>query len=290
MAVEVVERNNSGMMDDQGIREKLYNIYGTDDGAEALEELQDEAPATLSGSARRRCRVDPVWVDTVAGDGEWLGSAEYEDEEDSNQAPPVLEVGQERWSFNTQGGTAHMTQGLRMSSSPDVFERRYPAPGKQVRDYRGAIRVTREGIEGCDVPTGVNMIECTTVLDAADVDDAFRNLMAEMSPSVNDAPWRGYEAGEACFLGVRGGERADGDHELTFGWWIQKNTVDRVLGTIGTGGSAAIDKAGWEYLWVEYEEYYNSSQKLMEKRPAVAYVDKVVEEADFSKIPVSASS
>ncbi len=287
MTVEVVERNNSGMMDDKGTRELLYNIYGTDDGKEALDELQETAPLTHENTPRTRCRVDPVWVDTISGDGHWLGSAEYASQQDQDQSPSPLSVGEERWSFNTQGGTAHITQGLKMGE-PEVFERPYPAPGKQYRNYRGAIRVTRDGIEGCDVPTGVLMLECTKVLAAAEVDDDFRRRMAALTPCTNDTIWRGFQPGEVCFLGVRGGERADGNHELTFGFWVQENVEGQTIGAIGTGTSTPINKTGWEYLWVEYEEYYNSTQKLMEKRPAVAYVNKVIKYGDYSLIPVSA--
>ena len=50
------------------------------------------------------------------------------------------------------------------------------------------------------------------------------------------------------------------------------------------GDITNIDKKGWEYLWVYFEDKEDSAAKMLVKRPIAVYVEKVYEDGDFSQL------
>ena len=47
-----------------------------------------------------------------------------------------------------------------------------------------------------------------------------------------------------------------------------------------------IDKKGWEYLWVRYEDAEDAAANALVKKPTAAYVEKVYEEGDFAGLGI----
>ncbi len=92
-----------------------------------------------------------------------------------------------------------------------------------------------------------------------------------------------FPAGELLFLGGSGDESTASEFiELTLRFAANPNRTGIAIGDI-TG----IDKKGWEYLWVRYEDVEDASAKMIVKRPAAVCVEKVYEEGNFGLLGIS---
>lgn len=56
---------------------------------------------------------------------------------------------------------------------------------------------------------------------------------------------------------------------------------------IAIGDITGIDKKGWEYLWVRYEDVEDAGAKMIVKRPAAVCAEKVYKEGDFGLLGIS---
>jgi len=68
---------------------------------------------------------------------------------------------------------------------------------------------------------------------------------------------------------------------LTFRFACSPNATGLVVGDI-TG----IDKLGWDYLWVRYATYEDSSGRSLVQRPASVHVDRVLVPSDYSALGI----
>ena len=96
-----------------------YIIRGTDDDAEAKSALVAGSPTLYAGLIRQSSHIERIGGDT------WEGTVRY-----GLTSPP--ETGQSSFSFDTSGGSQHITQRRGTSA-------RYSAPGKTAPNFGGAI-------------------------------------------------------------------------------------------------------------------------------------------------------
>jgi len=241
--------------------ELLYNIYGTNDDLLAKFHLAAASPLTYDGLFRQSYSISQV------GDNLWEGVVPY-----GTEKPP--ETGDSSYSFDTGGGTQHITQSI------ETIQKKAP-PGKTAPDFKGAIGVTTDSVEGVDVVTPVyNWTETHFIANDA-VTQAYKAKLFNLTGRVNDGTFRGFAAGEVLFQGASGSKRGKDDHEITFRFAASPNVTSLTIGDI-TG----IDKKGWEYLWVRYEDSDDATAKRMVKKPLAAYVEKVYEDGDFSELGI----
>jgi hypothetical protein len=52
------------------------------------------------------------------------------------------------------------------------------------------------------------------------------------------------------------------------------------------GNITGINKQGWHYLWVRFDDDEDSSAKTLIKKPIAAYVERVYEYGDFSALGI----
>ena len=245
-----------------------YIIQGTDDEAVALDALKTTAPTTFDGLLRRSWKVEPV------GDGSewWEGSVEY------GGASTQKDVGCSSYAFEIGGGTQHITQAKAHVAS-------YALPGKTAPDFGGAIGVTHDGVEGCDIDIPVYNFSETHYKAGTFVDGTYKaTLFAIGCNPVNNASFRGFAAGEVRFLGASGSQRGDESWELTFRFAALPNVTGLVVGDI-TG----IAKKGWEYMWVRYEDAEDSGSKTLVKKPTSVHVEQVYGTSNFSGLGIGTS-
>jgi len=248
-----------------------YVIRGTADDSEAKEALGAVAPLYYDGLIRKSREVSPVFVDVANPDiSIWDGVARY----GLRQREP--ETGQSEFSFDTGGGTQHVTQGL---ATVGV----YAAPGKTAPNFHGAIGVTRDSIEGVDITVPVYNFTETHYLPAAYVTGGYKINLFRLTGKVNAASFRGLAAGEVLFLGASGSARSGDDWEITYRFAASPNRMNITIGSI-TG----IRKKGWEYMWVRYEDAEDAQAGVTVKRPVAVYVEQVYEYGDFSQLGIGA--
>lgn len=268
MAVTCTENIDSRQLTDAQSAELTYTIRGTADEAAALASLKATAPATFSGLKRQPVSVEPVHVDTVRADTcVWTGTATYAPFEHDD--PPA--TGESVFNFDTGGGTQHVTQSLQTIG-------KFPGTAP---DFKGAIGVTHDNVEGVDITVPVYTFSETHYLAAATVTTAYKTTLFGLTGKANSAAFKGLAAGECLFLGASGSKRGTEDWEITFRFAGSPNKTGLSVGPI-----SGISKKGWEYLWVRYADVEDAASHTLVKQPVAAYVEKVYENGDFSALGI----
>ena len=243
-----------------------YWIDGTTDDAEARSELGAKAPTQydLFGTGifflpRQDLSVNPI------GEQLWEGVVTYGVRPATNES---------NYSFDTGGGSQHITHSLQTMGQ-------YAPPAKTAPNFRGAIGVTTDDVEGVDILVPVFNFAETNYLPDSVVNGAYKATLLDLTGKVNTAPFKGMAAGECLFLGASGSKRGGGDWEIAFHFAGSPNVTGLVIGDI-TG----IDKKGWEYMWIRYVDRKDGSTGASVKYPAAAYVERVYDYGDFSGLGI----
>jgi hypothetical protein len=270
MPITVTEKSDSrpGSTGQDASADLHYTIRGTADDAAAKAALLATAPATHGGLVRQTARIEPVRVDESDAAGSiWEGTVRY----GCFAASPPPETGDSSFSFDTGGGTQHITQALASVA-------RYPASAP---DFKGAIGYDGENIEGVEITVPVyNWSETHYVADGV-VTDAYKQTLANLTGTVNNAAFRGFAAGEVLFLGASGSKRGDADWEVTFRFARTPNRVNFTVGDI-----AVASKKGWEYMWIRYAAVSDLVAKVLVRRPASVHIEKVYPDGDFAGLGI----
>jgi hypothetical protein len=246
-----------------------YVIRGTADDGEAKAALANESPAAYDGLVRTGREVSPLFVDVGDPDRSvWEGVARYANERDRP------ETGQSRFSFDTGGGTQHVTQSIETVGA-------YGPPGSTPPNYHGAIGVTGQEIKGVDIHVPVYSFTETHYLAGAYVTESYKRTLFDLTGRVNAASFRGLATGEVLFLGASGSARGEEDWEITFRFAASPNRRDITIGSIGP-----VTKRGWEYMWVSYEDAEDDDTARLVKRPVAVYIERVYEYGDFRRLAI----
>lgn len=244
-----------------------YKLTGTSDEGTARSRFLTATPSYYNLLRRTDYALSPEWLDTEADDGVWDIKVTYQQEED---APP--EPGDSSFNFDTAGGTMHLTQSLETRA-------RYAPAGKTAPDYKGAIGVTSDGVEGVDLAVPVYTFSETHTKDDSKVDYPYRGKVFNCTGRTNNAVFKGLAIGECLFLGASGTRRGSGDWDITFRFAAQPNRSNLTVGDI-----TVETKRGWDYLWVLYKE--DTDGKRLIRVPVAAYVERVYEEASFADLEI----
>jgi hypothetical protein len=237
-----------------------YIVRGTDDDATANSALLAASPVFYGGLVRQSAHTERIAEDA------WEGSVRY-----GMLEPP--ETGDSSFSFDTGGGTQHVTQSL---ATIGAYSASGPPP-----NFKGAIGVSRDSVEGVDITVPVYNFTETHYIDALLVTGAYKATLFYLTGTVNNAPFRGFAQGEVLFLGASGSLRGQEDWEITYRFAASPNVVGLAVGDI-TG----IVKRGWEYLWVRYEDAEDTAAKALVKRPVAAYVEQVYPWGNFAGLGI----
>ncbi len=254
-----------------GARESVvfhYILEGVADDVAAKTLLIDSTAKKYNELEREECTLEPIVVDTDTDSGLWDCRVRYVKPE---KIPP--EVGESNFSFDTGGGTQHITQSLSTIG-------RYAASGT-APDFGGAIGVTHDNVEGVDITFPVYNCSETHYLDDETVTATYRATLFYLTGRVNNASYKGLAAGECLFLGASGSKRGEDDWEITFRFAASPNRTDISVGSINVAA-----KKGWEYLWVRYGDVEDTSSHTLVKKPIAAYVEKVYQEGNFAGLGI----
>jgi hypothetical protein len=236
----------------QSARELTYDVRGTDDETAVQTLLLSTAPSTYQGLELESVEAEPI------GNKNWKARARY------------VRVNDNEYTFDTGGGTAHVTQSITTIN-------RYGIGAATAPDFEGAIGVTEDRVEGVDIPAPQYQFSETHYFAAATVTDAYKLALFGLTGRVNNATFRGFAAGECLFLGASGAKRGDERWGITFRFSCQPNQTGLSIGSI-----SGVAKKGWEYLWIRYQTYEDSTARSLVQRPVAAYVEQVFYPGDFT--------
>jgi hypothetical protein len=246
--------------------ELRYNIRGTNDDVEVRSALAAAAPAAfdLFGTGLVFLPRETVTIQPV-GHLLWEGIVRYASIPQTNESV---------FAFDTGGGTQHITQSLQTVAA-------YAPPDQVPPDFRGAIGVTADSVEGVDITVPVYQFSETHYIDDAYVTPAYKGTLFALTGRVNSAPFKGFAPGECLFLGASGSRRGRGDWEINYRFAASPNVTGLAVGDI-----AGISKKGFEYLWVRYQDAEDAAAKALVKRPIAAYVEQVYPYGDLNALGI----
>ncbi len=231
-----------------------FMVLGTEDELEVKVLVEATIPVLYAGLVFQSYHIEHQ------GGGVWEVSSRYGKKEPK-------EPGASSFSFDTGGGTQHVTQ------SKETVQR-YGVSNLTAPDFKGAIGVANDSVEGTDVTVPVYNFTETHYIPVALITQAYKKKLFELTGAVNDAPFKGFDAGEVLFMGASGSQRGRDDWEITYRFAVSPNAEDLVIGDI-----AGIEKRGWDYLWVRYADA--EDENTLVKQPVAVYVERVYEEGNF---------
>jgi hypothetical protein len=252
---------------------KSYKVFGTADDTVLHSEINAQVSAygrywQYPGVPSMQLMAESYSV-SFLGDNAWQVTINYSKDGAEDGEAPLKRAR----SFDTTGGTQHMTQAN--------AESRY---GANAPDQKKAIGVDSNGVNGVDVVVPQLQWQESYDVPNAYVTSGWIRGVAGVTGTTNNAAFRGFEAGEVLFVGCSGSQEWDdqkgrGPWSLSFRFVASKNVTGETIGDI-TG----VAKKGHEYLWVRYEDAVDSNVLL--KKPKAVYVNKVYKESDFSALGI----
>jgi hypothetical protein len=251
--------------------EMVYVLTGTSDDLTAKTLIENSTAQTYNGLVRQSINLEPEWVDTTRSDGRWVATIRY-------GVRPPQEVGESSFSFDTAGGTQHITQAISTIH-------RYAPPGKTAPDFKGAIGVTHDNVEGVDITVPVFNFSVSRRIAIAQWSASYVGTLYSLTGKVNSGGFSvtingntyNFAAGECLFLGASGDESSASEFvEVNYRFAASPNRTG-----ITVGDMTGISKKGWEYLWVRYADSEDAAAKAIVKKPVAAYVEKVYEDGNF---------
>lgn len=247
--------------------EMEYRILGTDDEAAVLALLAATAPAgaTVDGWLLTKVDLDIDQIDVKV----WRGTASYSKR---SRSKDELQEGESSFSFETGGGSLHITHAKATSKYPNT---------SATPDVNNAIGWDGEQVNGIDIQAPVYNFTETHIIAAATVDSAYKAALFAATGKTNNATFRGFAAGEVLFLGASGSARGDGDWEITYRFSASENKTGLTV-----AGISGIAKKGWEYLWVSWDNEVDSTNLRTKPKALGVYVQIVYDEADFNTLGI----
>lgn len=275
---------------------KSWKIFGTNDDVA----VHDDVNATLwqsymfwqyPGQPQNRLQAESYTLEYL-GDKAWQLEVTYSKDgaEDDEQREPL----KRSRSFDTGGGTQHITQGLPVGEGETLdFEFRFPSTAN---NQSGAIGVDGDSVQGVDII--VPQLTWTETYDVPSpyVTTAYIKTLSSLSGTVNNASFRGFAAGEVLFAGASGSQqwdedKGDGPWTLSYKFVASPNQGSgKTLPAIRVGNISNISKDGHDYLWILYEQSLAAASggnpAALLKQPKAVYVDRVYRRQNFSQLGV----
>lgn len=260
---------------------KSFKIFGSDDDqvvhAEVSQTIMQSLYYWQYPYGNVQCTVETYTLSYI-GDKAWQLTINYEkqgsdpgggDEQDNE---PVHRAR----SFDTSGGTQHITQGL--------SETKY-GPGP---DQQKAIGVDDTTVNGVDIVIPALQWSETYDVPSAYVTASYVRGVSYLTGTTNDSTFRTFAAGEVLFMGCSGtqewdSDKGDGPWSLSYKFVASPN-AGTTLPALTVGTIAGINKKGHEYMWVRYERDVDGGSLIT--KPKCVYVNRVYREGDFSQLGI----
>jgi hypothetical protein len=174
-------------------------------------------------------------------------------------AEKKAESGKMRISFDTQGGSIHITQAK-------AHIARFPGTAP---DYKGAIGVTgKDDVEGADIviPALKLTVGFTHPLGVITLTQIFN--MADWTGQTNSDVFLGRQPGEILYLGSTGSEGSESPADVDHHFAYSKNLTGLTI-----GGISGVSKKGHEYYWIRYKPAVDGGKSA--RQPEAIYVERL---------------
>jgi hypothetical protein len=295
MAITLIEDNGSRSATiarlgrkAQSVMKRSYKLFGSSDDIEVHRYLNDTLTTNAlfwdyPGAGDQRLQAENYSIEYL-GDDAWHVEVSYVKEgsaDDPNERDPL----RRSRSFDTGGGTAHITQAI----TPNP-EKRFWSGTPAAPDQKGAIGVDASGVQGVDIVIPALTWTETYDVPSSYVNTAYITTLSKLTGTVNNGGFRGFAAREVLFIGASGShdwdeKKGDGPWTLSFKFVASANAgPGKTIPALTMGNITNIEKDGHEYLWVRYED--NVANESLIKEPRFVYVNKVYRDENFSQLGI----
>ncbi len=185
----------------------------------------------------------------------------------------VLETGEEEIGWDLTPQTVNLKQ-----SPYGAHHTKYAATGT-APDFKGGMGFdsSTKTFQGTDVYVELFSFWITKyVPKATAISNAYTIALRNCAFKYNNNTFRGQAAGECLFFGARGAPRNKDDHAVTFNFLCSPNATGLTIGDV-----TSINKLGWQYLWVLFENVHDTTGKFITPRPKAVYIEQTYKPADF---------
>jgi hypothetical protein len=270
---------------------KSFKVFGTDDDLALHNEIRSYIANwgfywQYPGGGDEKLAIDSYSV-SYLGDKAWQVTLNYQKAgADNDERPDPFKRSR---SFDTTGGTQHITQGL-VTADFAQGEQRYWNGTPAAPNQYGAIAVDDDRVAGVDIV--VPALQWTETYDVPHsyVTAAYIKSVAGLTGTTNSAAFRTFAKGEVLFIGCTGqqewdSDRGDGPWSLSYRFIASPNAGSGATApAITVGDITGIEKKGHEYMWVRYENSVDSSAVV--KKPKAVYVNRVYPEGNFAGLGI----
>lgn len=276
MAITIQRNNNFSYETDEDNGRAVsarvgYDVSGATDLEDVIDALQMEVPRTMGEMRLRGFSLQ----ERITNDY-WQFTANYSYRANSMHGGD--DVPDETVDYDT------VSVPMIVTHSKETVQRYGDAP-----DMGGAIDVDKDGnIKGCDVSIGAASMNITHFFRRTQFNDTLRNKILFHAYRVNNAAFRGFDAGEVLYTGASINPSGEGSSKLwqvVYHYMISPNTTAAEI----EGFTTNVAKKGWEYVWVRYGRLTRTSTTpVLCYKPIGVYVERVYSSYDLSSMGISA--
>jgi len=198
---------------------------------------------------------------------------------DNNQYADDSSEGEATMSFDCGGGTKHVVHAMKQVRIVNI------SGSTAADDAGGGIGWNgKTGSEaefaGVDVPTADMREVYTKLIPISKLTASYKKSLATLTGKVNNATFKGYEAGEVMFLGMSYTAPVKGQKKVmaTYNFRISPNETNVKI----SGQTYSVSKKGWQYAWARSKMVNNANSGTPQVEIDGVYISDVCESADFS--------
>lgn len=232
--------------------------------------------------------IEVNFVDKARG-GVWSVEATY-------KGPSVLDKGDETDDPDNPsaageiGVTFEVTSGSQfLQQSRETISSYKASSGstRTIEEFKGLLNVDQfgqsEGLEVSPRDMAEHAFSVTVRVLTTSINNAFVANLRRHTGVVNNAAYRGHDAGEVMFAGLQGSVRhVDEFTELDYEFLVRENETNVTLGEF-----VGVTKQGWDYWWV-YSEIFQGVDGHNVKQPIFGYVERLFRQGNLAGTGVAA--
>ncbi len=256
-----------------------YIVFDVESEDDALQAVYDKVEKSLNGMGLSRVEIDDRADETTFKVNVVYEKTSSTSSEEDEEEPTV--------SFDCGGGTRQVNRAIQqvrifangvsnVESDPDkttagLFVNWNGKTGKECE------------IKGVTVPTANFRETYTKIMSVSSLTTAFKRKVGDLVGCVNQKDWKGWEKGEAMFMGCSYTAPASGSDKVTvtFNFEIRTNEKNYPL----PDNKTYKNKRGHDYVWAVHDEgkieKNNLSKRINIKE---MYVAQVCKYRDFSEL------
>jgi len=184
------------------------------------------------------------------------------------------EPGEFSFTFDTTGATQKMTQAKENLGN-------YAPSGETAPNFYGAINVSKDAVNGVDIPSRQYRMTETHAFYVWQINQAYLDCFMLLTGTVNQTYFRNKPPGDILFLGGSGSYRGEEKIEITYQFSYSPTMYNVIAGDI-----VVPVKRGWDYLWWRYADVEDTGAKTIVKRPVSAHLERVFDYNNFALLGI----